>query len=212
MTQQRDQLYNADSLPIHPARLSKEVCDSLNKDAIVVTDGGDIASGWFYPWFKAREMGQILISGPFGCLGVGPGFAIAAKLAHPDKQVLLFSGDGSFGMNAMEFDTMVRHNLPVVAVIANDSAWGMVRHEHRLVYGENRTDGTTLKPRQRYDKMIEALGGYGEYVDRIEEIKPALARAFASGLPACVNVEVDPKPVSPLTSGWFSQSLGGAKS
>ena len=122
-------------------------------------------------------------------------------MANVDKKVLLYTGDGSFGLNGMEFDTYVRHNLPVVSIVANDGAWGMVKHWHRLEYGEEQTEGTVLKPRQRYDKMVEALGGYGEYVDKIEDIKPALARAFTSGLPACINVEIDPKPMSMGSQG-----------
>ena len=196
--EQAAQIYSTESLPIHPARLAKEVAEFLNKDAVVITDGGD-AAAWFTPLVEAQTMGQMLTTGALGCLGTGTGFALAAKLANRDKQVLIYFGDGSFGFNGMEFDTFVRHELPVVAVISNDSAWGMVKHWHRKTYGEERLTGTLLKPRQRYDKMVEALGGYGEYVDRIEDIKPALARAFASGLPACINVEVDTKPASPAT-------------
>lgn len=196
--------YNADTLPIHPGRLAKEVVEFLDKDAVVVADGGDSAAGWFGPLFRARAMGQILSTGTLGCLGLGTGFALAAKLAKPDKQVLIYSGDGAFGLNGMEFDTFVRFNLPVVAVISNDSAWGMVTHGHRMMYGEDRLTGTLLKPGQRYDRMVEGLGGYGEYVDKIEDIKPALARAFASGKPACINVEVDPKPCSPITRALYA--------
>ena len=199
--------YNADTLPIHPARLAKEVTQFLDKDAVVVVDGGDAAAGWFAPLFRAQAPGQVLTSGALGCLGVGTGFALAAKLAKPDKQVLIYSGDGSFGLNGMEFDTFVRFDLPVVAIISNDSAWGMVKHGQRMMYGDDRLTGTLLKPRQRYEKMVEALGGYGEYVDKIEDIKPALSRAFASGKPACINVEVDPEPYSPATM-FLAQSLG----
>lgn len=202
---QADQDYGSDSLPIHPARLAREVIEFLDKDALVVVDGGD-CSGWFAPAFKANYMGQLLATGPFGCLGVGTGFALAAKLAKPKKQVLGYFGDGSFGLNAMEFDTFVRHDLPIVAVISNDGAWGMVKHWQRMACGEDRCIGTTLSQRQRYDKMVEALGGYGEYVDKIEDIKPALKRAFDSGLPACVNVEVDPEVVSETTV-WLYESL-----
>lgn len=208
--EQAAQSYGADSLPIHPARLAKEVTEFLDRDAVVVTDGGDAALGWFSPRFKAQAMGQMLGSGALGCLGVGTGFALAAKLAKRDKQVLIYFGDGSFGLNGMEFDTFVRHDLPVVSVISNDSAWGMVKHGQRMTYGEDRLTGTLLRPRQRYDKMVEALGGYGEYVDKIEDIKPALARAFASGMPACINVEVDPKPVSPITMAVV-RLMGAAK-
>lgn len=197
--------YCSDSLPIHPGRLGKEVVEFIDKDAIVVLDGGDNSGGWFAPLLKPRFMGQVMSSGPLGCLGSGIGFAMAAKLAHKNKQVLLYSGDGTFGLHAMEFDTFVRHNLPVVAVISNDSSWGMVKHWQCIDYGKDRCVGTNLKQRQRYDKVVEALGGYGEYVDKIEDIKPALSRAFASGLPACVNVEVDPSAISFITT-WLKEN------
>ncbi len=111
---------------------------------------------------------------------------MAAKVARPDKQVILLQGDGSFGLNGMEFDTMVRHNIPIVCVICNDEAWGMVLHEQQA-RGEDRVIGTRLGFRP-YHKMVEGLGGYGEAVERPEEIRPALERAFASGKPACINV------------------------
>lgn len=199
MMEEANKPYCCDSRPIHPARLAKEVTDFLGKDAIVVVDGGDGAGGWFATYFKAKYMGQMLGTGPFGCLGLGTGVALAAKLAHPDRPVLGYFGDGTFGLNGMEFDTYVRHNLPIVAVISNDSGWGMVKQMQIMDFGADRCQGMLLKPRQRYDKMVEALGGHGEYVDRIEDIKPALARAFASGLPALVNVEVDPQPASMAT-------------
>jgi acetolactate synthase-1/2/3 large subunit len=198
--------YNAASLPIHPARLAKEVVEFLDKDAIVVVDGGDNAGGWFAPLFKPRFMGQMMSSGSLGCLGAGTGFALAARLAHKDKQVLIYFGDGTFGLHGMEFDTFVRHNLPIVGVISNDSSWGMVRHFQAMDYGPDRCKGMLLKPGQRYDKMVEALGGYGEYVERIEDIKPALERAFASGIPACVNVIVDQRPISMATT-WMKEML-----
>jgi acetolactate synthase-1/2/3 large subunit len=193
------QAYCCDAQPIHPARLAKEVTEFLDRDAVVVVDGGDGAGGWFAPYFKAKYMGQVLGTGPLGCLGCGTGFALAAKLANRNRQVLGYFGDGTFGLNGMEFDTYVRHNLPVVGVISNDSGWGMVKHWQKIDYGEDRCKGMLLKPRQRYDKMVEALGGYGEYVDKIGDIRPALARAFASGLPACINVEVNPQPASIAT-------------
>jgi len=205
MKAQAEEACSADTLPVHPGRLAHEVVEFLQDDAMIVMDGGD-CSGWFATAFQANFMGQMLATGPFGCLGVGTGFAMAAKLAHPHKQVLGFFGDGSFGLNGMEFDTFVRHNLPIVVVISNDGAWGMVKHWQRMTGGEDRCTGMVLKSRQRYDKMVEALGGYGEYVNRIEDIKPALERAFASGLPACINVEVDPEAVSDTTK-WLYQTL-----
>ena len=198
--------YCCDSRPIHPARLAKEVTEFITKDTLVVIDGGDGAGGWFATYFKAKRMGQVLGTGPFGCLGMGTGVALAAKLAHPDRPVLGYFGDGTFGLNGMEFDTYVRHNLPIVAVISNDSGWGMVRQWQVMDYGADRCKGMVLKPRQRYDRMVEALGGYGEYVDKIEDIKPALTRAFASGLPALVNVEVDPQPAS-IATVWLHDTM-----
>jgi len=133
------------------------------------------------------------------CLGVGIPFGIAAKLARPDKQVLILSGDGSFGFNVMEYNTAVRHQTPIVTVINNDGAWGMIKHDQEAAFGAERVIATELGV-TRYDKVVEALGGYGEYVERPGEIRPALERAFSSGLPACVNVRVDPTASS---SGIF---------
>lgn len=197
--------YTSDAHPIHPGRLAREVVEFLDSDAIIVPDGGD-SSCWLAGTLRPTAMGQVLSTGAFGCLGVGTGFALAAKLAYPERQVLGYFGDGSFGFNAMEFDTFVRHGLPIVAVISNDGAWGMVKHWQRMACGEEKCVGMALKSRQRYDKMVEALGGHGEYVTRIQEIRPALERSFASGLPACINVEVDPNAVSEATM-WMYQSL-----
>jgi acetolactate synthase I/II/III large subunit len=198
--------YCCDSQPIHPARLAKEVTEFVTRDTIVVVDGGDGPGGWFATHFKAKRMGQVLGTGPFGCLGLGTGLALAAKLAHPDRPVLGYFGDGSFGLNGMEFDTYVRHSLPIVSLISNDSGWGMVKQWQIMDYGADRCRGMLLKAHQRYDKMVEALGGHGEYVDKIEDIKPALARAFASGLPALVNVVVDPQPVS-IATVWLHDTM-----
>jgi acetolactate synthase I/II/III large subunit len=198
--------YFCDSQPIHPARLAREVTEFVTRDTLVVVDGGDGPGGWFASYFKAKRMGQVLGTGPFGCLGMGTGVALAAKLAHPDRPVLGYFGDGTFGLNGMEFDTYVRHNLPIVAVISNDGGWGMVKQWQVMDYGADRCTGMLLKPCQRYDKMVEALGGYGEYVDKIEDIKPALTRAFASGLPALVNVQVDPQPAS-IATVWLHDTM-----
>ncbi|MBN1614573.1 MAG: hypothetical protein JW950_08930 [Deltaproteobacteria bacterium] len=176
---------NSDSVPIHPARLCREIRDFIDRDAVIAMDGGD-TTVWGAAVLKGYRPGHWLDNGPTGCLGVGIPFAMAAKVARPDKQVLLLNGDGSFGLNGMEFDTMIRHNIPVVCVICNDEAWGMMMHPQQAM-GEDRVIGTRLGFR-RYDRMVEGLGGYGEAVERPEDIRPALQRAFASGLPACVNV------------------------
>ena len=180
---------NSNAIPIHPLRLCREIRDFLDRDATVIGDGGDIVS------FAARVLniyypGHWLDPGPMGCLGVGTGYAMAAKLARPQEQVLIVSGDGSFGLNGMEFDTMARHDIPVVSVISNDGAWGQEKHGHIAQYG--RAVGAELRQGTRYDRMVESLGGHGEYVERPEDIRPALERAFASGKPACVNVLTDP--------------------
>jgi acetolactate synthase-1/2/3 large subunit len=177
-------LLNSEAVPIHPLRLLKEVGDFLDGDAIIVGDGGDVVS-FAAQVLKTNYPGHWLDPGKLGCLGVGTGFAMAAKLAKPDKQVLIVHGDGSFGLNGMEFDTMVRHNIPVVSVIGNNRAWMPIPDGDRAL---GRHLGWA-----RYDKMVEALGGHGEFVERPKEIRPALDRAFASGLPAVVNVMIDQK-------------------
>lgn len=181
-TKALEPLMNSDAIPIHPLRLLKDVSDFLDRDAIVVGDGGDIVS-FAGQVLKTHYPGHWLDPGKLGCLGVGTGFAMAAKLARPDKQVLIVNGDGSFGLNGMEFDTMVRHNIPVVSVIGNNRAW-------MPIIGGDRAVGRTLGW-ARYDKVVEALGGHGEFVERPDEIRPALERAFASGLPAALNVMID---------------------
>lgn len=185
--EQFEALMNSDSVPIHPARMCKEIRDLIDRDATVIVDGGEI-SGWAFMSLRCYEPGHFLGVTPTGTLGVGTAYAMAARLARPGKQVLLVSGDGSFGLNAMEFDTMVRHKLPVVSVVSNDGAWGMIVRLQESK-GADRVIGTKLGF-VRYDKMVEALGGYGEAVEKPEDIRPALERAFASGLPACVNVRV----------------------
>lgn len=186
--QELDKLMSLDTLPIHPARLCREIRDFLDRDATVIVDGGD-TTGWGFRILKTYKPRHFMGVTPSGTLGIGPGYAMAAQLVRPDKQVLLFNGDGSFGLNAMEFDTMLRHKLPVVAVVNNDTAWGMIVRDQKRWWGPDRLVGTELGF-VRFDRMVEGLGGYGEMVETPEEIRPALERAFASGLPACINVRV----------------------
>lgn len=193
-------LLNSDNVPLHPLRLCKEIRDFLPRVATIASDGGD-NHWWCLPFFRAYAPARyIKCSTAYGGLGAGIPIALAAKLARPDEPVLVFSGDGSFGFNGMEFDTAVRHNIPIVCVVANDQCWGMILHGQESTYGKDRVVGTELGLR-RYDKMVEALGGHGEFVERPEEVRPALERAFASGKPACVNVMVE----SLVSSGspWF---------
>ena len=123
---------------------------------------------------------------------------MAAKLAKPEKTVVVINGDGSFGLNAMEFDTAVRHKIPIVCVICNDQGWGMIKHGQELSYGKQRCIGSDLGV-IHYEKIVEALGGYGEMVSKDAEIIPALKRAFQYGKPACINVLTDPSVTSPAT-------------
>ncbi len=178
-------------MPIHPGRLGKEVCEFLGKDAHLVVDGGDI-NAHVTPLFKATFPGSYVLSqgGSLGHLGGGIPFAIGVKTARPDKQVVVVTGDGSFLLNASEIDTAVRHKKQIVVVVGNDCQWGMVRHEQQL---NQRVDVCTkLSEDVRYDRYAQSLGAYGEMVTEIEDIKPALQRAFDSGLPAVVDVRTDP--------------------
>jgi len=181
--------------PIHPARLMQEINDFLDPDAVVAADGGD-TQVWSMFTISTYRPGNFLFSGVFGCLGVGIPFGLAAKLRFPDKQVLVTMGDGSAGLNLMEFNTAIRFNLPIVMVISNDSSWGMIRHSQKAVVGPENLVACELGD-VAYEKVVEALGGYGERVDRAEDIRPALERAFASGKPACLNVYTDRDVATP---------------
>jgi acetolactate synthase-1/2/3 large subunit len=191
------EIIGSDSSPVHPARLIAEVDRFIDRDAIVVGDGGDFVS-FAGRLIERPEPGLWLDPGPFGCLGSGPGYAIGAKLARPDRQVVLLAGDGAFGFSAMEFDTMVRHRIPVVCVVGNNGIWALEKHPMQTMLGAS--IAADLGQRTRYDSMVQALGGYGEMVERPEQIRPALERAFASGLPACINVICDPNAEYPRSS------------
>jgi acetolactate synthase-1/2/3 large subunit len=190
-------MFESSSSPIHPARLVAEVGAFLDPDAIVVGDGGDYVS-FAGRYLERPGPGQFIEPGPFGCLGSGPGYALAAKLAHPDRQVVLLSGDGAFGFSAMEFDTLVRHRVPVICVIGNNGIWATEKHPMLKLLGT--AIAADLRPGTRYDKVVEALGGHGELVERPEDIRPALERAAKAGVPACVNVICDPEAEYPRSS------------
>jgi acetolactate synthase-1/2/3 large subunit len=190
-------LLTSESDPIHPMRVYGELLKVLDRDAVVIGDGGDFVSyaGKLVPTY---EPGAFIDPGPFGGLGMGPSSAIAARLARPDKQVVLLLGDGAFGFAAMEFDTMVRHRLPVVAVMGNNNAWGLEKHPMEMMFGWS--VAADLNPNARYDKVVEALGGHGEHVTRPGDIAGALQRAFDSGLPALVNIACDPTIAYPRSA------------
>lgn len=180
-----------DDVPVNHFRFASAVNDFIDEDTIVVGDGGDIVSACAKVLNITRP-GQWLDPGPLGCLGVGAPFAIAAQHLYPEKRVLIINGDGSFGLNGFEFDTAARFKLPIVSIVGNDAGWGQIRGPQVMMVGRERAVATSLAP-TRYEKVVEALGGYGEFVESPADIGPALERAFASGRPACVNVALDPE-------------------
>jgi acetolactate synthase-1/2/3 large subunit len=178
---------NSDEVPVDPLRLCREIRDFVaDKDVILIGDGGDIVAQASKVLPVPAENGW-MDPGPLGTLGVGMPFALAAQLSHPDRRVLIIYGDGSFGLNGFEYDTAVRFELPIVGIVGVDGAWGQMIRPQAAVYGANRVVATRLNF-TRYDRIVEAMGGHGEYCTRPEEIGPALQRAFASGKPALVNV------------------------
>ena len=193
---EQEELNDARS-PLHPVRVYKELGEVLDRDAIVVGDGGDFVS-YAGRYIDTYQPGCWMDPGPFGCLGAGPGQAIGAKLAHPDRQVCLLLGDGAFGFAGMEFDTMARHGLGVVGVIGNNGIWALEHHPMKFLYGYS--VAAELRPETRYDELVESLGCDGILVREPSELKPALERAFASGRPTLVNVLTDPEVVYPRKS------------
>ena len=183
--------------PLHPMRLYAELASVLDRDAIVIGDGGDFVS-YAGRVVDSYQPGCWLDPGPFGCLGTGCGYALAAKLAHPNRQVVLLVGDGAFGFSGMEFDTLARHGVNVVAVMGNNGIWALEKHPMEFLYGYS--VAADLRPGTRYDQLVQALGGHGELVQNAADMRPALERAFAAGVPALVNVLTDPTVVYPRKS------------
>jgi acetolactate synthase-1/2/3 large subunit len=189
--------FDDDRAPLHPMRLYRELADVIDRDAIVIGDGGDFVS-YAGRVVDTYQPGCWLDPGPFGCLGSGPGYALAAKVAHPDRQVVLLLGDGAFGFSGMEFDTFARHGIDVVGVMGNNGIWALEKHPMEFLYGYS--VAAELRPGTRYDQVVAALGGHGELVERPGDLKPALERAFSAGVPALVNVLTDPDVVYPRKS------------
>jgi acetolactate synthase-1/2/3 large subunit len=178
----------SDASPPNPLRVCAELGKRLGKNDIVIGDGGDFVATAAY--VLKLEWPQLWMDpGPLGTLGVGPGYAMAAKLARPDARVVLVYGDGSFGLHGIEFEAMARQNIPVVAIIGNDAGWTQIRRGQVELYGAERAVATGLEY-TRYEKIVEACGGFGAWVEKIEELGPALDAAFACGKPACVNVKI----------------------
>jgi acetolactate synthase-1/2/3 large subunit len=183
--------------PIRPSRIYGELGKRLARDAVVICDGGDFAS-YAGKFVEVFEPGCWLDTGPYGCLGNGLGYAIAARVARPDAQVVVLLGDGAAGFGLMDVDSLVRHGLPVVMVVGNNGMWGLEKHPMQAIYGWD--VACDLQPGCRYDEVVRALGGGGELVTSPDQLGPALDRAFASGVPYLVNVVTDPGDVYPRSS------------
>jgi acetolactate synthase-1/2/3 large subunit len=194
----------AQAAPIHPYRLAHAIATTVEPDAIIVADGGETAS-WMDMTASVRNGGHWLSHGYLGCLGVGMPFAVAAKAAHPDRQVVCIVGDGSVGLNFAEFDTMVRHGLNIVTVVNNDQQWGMSAHGQQLMYGKERQVVTGLAP-TRYDLAAAGFGCHAEHVEQPGDLVPALQRALTCGKPACINVMTDPAVIAPVTQMLVASS------
>jgi acetolactate synthase-1/2/3 large subunit len=190
-------LLTSDADPVHPLRIYGELARVLDEDAVVIGDGGDFVS-YAGKYLEPRRPGGWLDPGPYGCLGTGLGYAIAARIARPSAQVVLLLGDGAAGFSLMDADTLVRHRLPVVMICGNNGAWGLEKHPMQALYGYD--VAADLQPRCRYDEVVRALGGAGEIVTRPDDIAPALRRAFASGVPYLVNVITDPAIAYPRST------------
>ena len=191
-----DRLTSA-AFPIDPVRIYGELRARLDRDAIVIGDGGDFVSyaGRYVDTFTP---GCFIGPGPYGCLGSGMGYALAAATAHPDRQVVLLLGDGAIGFGLGDLDTLARHGANVVGIVGNNSIWGLEKHPMQMLFGYD--IACDLAPETRYDKVAEDLGGHGELVREADEIGPALDRAFAHAGPSLVNIMTDPADAYPRSS------------
>ncbi len=184
-------------VPLHPMRVYGELAQLLDRDAIVIGDGGDFVS-YAGRLIDSYQPGCWLDPGPYGCLGSGPGYALAAKLAHPGRQVVLLLGDGAFGFAGMDFDTLARHGVAVVGVIGNNGIWALEKHPMEAIYGYSVV--ADLTPETRYDHVVEALGGHGELVREPGQLRGAFERSLESGRPSLINVLTDPTVAYPRRS------------
>jgi acetolactate synthase-1/2/3 large subunit len=187
----------ADSDPIRPARVYGELRQVLDPDAVTIGDGGDFVS-YAGRYLEPASPGSWLDPGPYGCLGTGLGYALGARVTYPDRQVCVLMGDGAAGFSLMDVESLVRQRLPVVIVVGNNGAWGLEKHPMQAMYGY--TVAADLQPGLRYDEVVRALGGAGETVADADQLRPALRRAFDSGVPYLVNVLTDPTDAYPRSA------------
>ena len=198
LKQFRSSVLNSRKKAIHPAKVAKVVSDFLGEDGIAVVDGGDCQS-WTDTTYEVENPGHYVKGGPLGCMGVGVPFALGTKAANPDKKVALITGDGAVAMNFMEIETAVKHSLPFVVVVCNDSAWGMTKHQVEITYPKAKNVQGIELGFVEFDKIAKAMGGGGETVVDLKKLEPALKRAFKSYLPYVINVKTDPDAVSGAT-------------
>lgn len=180
---------------IHPYHAVQAIADACPDNTIYIGDGGE-SSLWIQHTARVNIPGGLLTHGYLGCLGTGPGFAMGCKRAFPENPVVLVTGDGSAGFHIQEFETMVRHGMPIITVILNNQAWGMSWHGQKALFGENRTVMTKLED-SNYEQVCTAFGGEGERANTVAELKDAMARALSAGVPTCINVAIDPDVVEP---------------
>jgi acetolactate synthase-1/2/3 large subunit len=190
-------LLRADSAPIKPTRIYGELRRRLDRDAIVIGDGGDFVS-YAGKYVDSYEPGTFLDPGPFGCLGMGPGYALGAAMAHPDRQIVLLLGDGAIGFALGDFEALARHGVNVTAIVGNNGIWGLEKHPMQALFGYDVV--AELRPGIRYDQAVEALGGNGELVTEPSAVGPALDRAFNTSGVTLVNILTDPADAYPRSS------------
>lgn len=190
-----EEALNRSAPPIHPYQAVSAIVDSIEENTIVVGDGAE-AYHWLNEVIHQNQAGSYITHGFLGCVGFGLGLAMGAQTARPDRRVLCLAGDGAIGFTIVEFDTMVRHRLPIVVVIMNNQSWAASQHLQEIVSGANRVTGTRLS-NAKYQDVAAAFGARGQYVARIEDLRPAIKAAFASGEPCCINVAIDLAPIPP---------------
>ena len=189
---------------MHPLDVYTGLEKHLDEDTVVIFDGGDYVQ-WGRAYIKARKPGHFMRLGPLSHLGAGIPYGMAAKLARPEAKVLVFIGDGAFGFYTMEYDTCIRHNLNITTVLGNDATWGIDKTFQVAYFG--RAVGTDLR-HIRYDKVVEAIGGYTEHVEAPADVGDAVGRALASGRPSLVDVAVR-SGASPLATAMIARRTGG---
>lgn len=193
-----EKIRNSEKKPIHALRVIRAVEDVMGKEGMVVIDGGD-TQAWSDGTYRVKMPGHYIKGGPLGCMGTGIPFALGVKAAMPDKQVALISGDGAFGMNFMEFETAVRHKLPFVAVVCNDQAWGMTKHQMWISFGKEKSTAGVELPLIPFHELAKVLGGYGEFVESPDKLRTSIEKGLNSGLPSIINVKTDPDAISRAT-------------